>query len=536
MKLTFSSGTRKAIGIVIVIILELCLERSALAAIFNVSNATDFRVALQTAATNGQDDEIILAAGTYSTGGLQFEYISNEIYSITIRGATGTTQNQVILDGGGISRVLLFDCIGYCGGITLRGMTLQNGRAPSNSTTSPAYGLGGGVWAAYSYCTGSFTCTSSLVDQMVFANNSADSGGAVFTAGQAWTSTNSTFSNNTANGRGGAIGGNYNWTVTNSTFSNNTAAMGGAVDTSTGSVISLNSVFLRNSATSGNGGAIDTGTIVIISSLFNANTSTDGNGGAINAVVGGGGNRIVNSTFYNNSAVCVTNCTNQQSSGQVKGVGADINFAGGGSIVNSIFYGYTAPAIYAASAYNFYNNLIQNSSAISGSSPIMVGNVTSGSSPFIDASNNNFNLISGSLAINSGLDVSAMSFDPGLISGNVYGVDISFAMSTDLRGNQRPSPGTKTDIGAFEFGSAPSAESCLFTWAQSRYPQYFPGTAITQASGPYHYRYYANTYSYLANNISDQQIWIISPPLGYGLASLGSNITWFDLAQAAGCN
>ena len=127
----------------------------AVADTFNVSTAAEFQAALNEAAVNGQDDTIILAAGTYSTAGnLSFTYtreetegapyvsdygimtedppdhapfvyrhrfdddvagyntcpksggqVCTEPYSLTI---TGAGEGATILDGGGVSRVLAF--------------------------------------------------------------------------------------------------------------------------------------------------------------------------------------------------------------------------------------------------------------------------------------------------------------------------------------------------------------------------------------------------------------------------------------------
>lgn len=128
----------------------------AVADTFNVSTAAEFQAALNEAAVNGQDDTIILAAGTYSTAGnLSFTYTHEEIegapyvsdygvmtvappdhapflyrhrfdddvagystcpksggqvctepYSLTI---TGAGEGATILDGGGASSALVFN-------------------------------------------------------------------------------------------------------------------------------------------------------------------------------------------------------------------------------------------------------------------------------------------------------------------------------------------------------------------------------------------------------------------------------------------
>ena len=108
------------------------------------------------------------------------------------------------------------------------------------------------------------------------------------------------------------------------------------------------------------------------------------------------------------------------------------------SIINSVFYAHATPAIYANSAYNLYNNLIDTGTGIAGSTPIMVGNVAPGAtSPFVDAGNGNFRLAAGSLAIDAGLDPGSTTF-VNLVGSNV--TDLRNKLRTDVDGNIRKRP------------------------------------------------------------------------------------------------
>ena len=89
--------------ILVLFLVTMGFRSSAIAATFNVTDVAGLRAALVTAATNGQDDVIVLAAGTYATGGTTFTFLTNESNSLTLQGASGTTRSQVILDGGGTS-------------------------------------------------------------------------------------------------------------------------------------------------------------------------------------------------------------------------------------------------------------------------------------------------------------------------------------------------------------------------------------------------------------------------------------------------
>ena len=56
----------------------------------------------------------------------------------------------------------------------------------------------------------------------------------------------------------------------------------------------------------------------------------------------------------------------------------------------------------------------------------------------------------------------------------------------------------------------PTADE-LFTWAQAKYPQYFPGNPPTQTFAPYTYRHYSND-NYLA--VANGDVWILGPLAG----------------------
>src|SRR5450759_42261 len=441
-------------AVFVLFLVAMCFQAPAMAGTFNVSDAAGLRGALITAATNGQDDVIVLAAGTYATGGTPFT-ASNENKTLTIQGANGTTRSQVVLDGGGTSRVLDFGCAVTCGAITLQGLTVQNGNATG------AGGDGGGVK------------TSPLLvisDVMFLGNRALGSGGAIYTIGVGAAVTNSTFSSNSAQW-GGAIWGSG--TVTNSNFSNNTASHAGGAIYGLGTV--TNSTFSNNTAFgTGGGGAIEGGggTLTVTNSTFSNNTASNGHGGVRDVYYAVA---VTNSTFSSNSAqwggaiwfgdsCCALGSliiVNNTFSGNSAGVsGAAIYIYSTSSIINSVFYGHSTPAIYAQSAYNLYNNLIDTSTDVAGSLPLMTGNIAPGTtSPFVDAANGNFRLTAGSLAIHAGLDPNSITLANLLLGRDA--APIRQALLTDLQGNPRPTPGTAVDIGAYEF--SPTAPICTLT-------------------------------------------------------------------------
>jgi hypothetical protein len=75
--------------------------KAAHAANFTVSNVIQFQTALNTAASNGQNDTINVLAGTYNVNPA-LTYSSSENYFVLIRGS-----GSPVLDGGGARRVLL---------------------------------------------------------------------------------------------------------------------------------------------------------------------------------------------------------------------------------------------------------------------------------------------------------------------------------------------------------------------------------------------------------------------------------------------
>ncbi len=501
---------------------------AAVAGTFNVSDAAGLRGALISAATNGQDDVIVLAAGTYATGGAPFT-ASNENRTLTIQGAKGTTRSQVVLDGGGVGRVLDFGCAGTCGTITLQGLTVQNGNATGAGAD------GGGVKAR----------PLLVISDVLFIGNSAlGSGGAIITVGVGATVTDSAFSNNTAQW-GGAIWGSG--TVSNSTFSNNTASEEGGAIYGLGTV--TNSTFRNNTAINGHGGAIEGGggNVTVINSTFSNNTASNGRGGAIdgyyavtvtnstfsaNMARWGGAIWFGDSSFPLGSAIVVNNTF----SGNAAGIsGAAIYVYSTSSIINSVFYGHFKPAIHAESGYYLYNNLIDTSGGIAGSVPLMAGNLAAGAnSPFVNAVNGNFRLAAGALAIDAGLDLNSTAF-ANLLLGRPP-APIRQALLKDLDGNPRPTPATAVDMGAYEFvpfNVFAARSDCLFNWAQRNVPGLFaPASSISYTLATYYYRYYLQTSAYLATSSADNRVYYLGPLSGNSLFDLGALSGWL---ATAGC-
>ena len=94
------------------------------AAEFHVSTSEAFQAALATAANNGGDDTIFLAAGMYYGN---FRYLANEANALTIQTEDGLIPGEVILDGGKLAYVLMIGAENLEANFNLLGIQFQNG-------------------------------------------------------------------------------------------------------------------------------------------------------------------------------------------------------------------------------------------------------------------------------------------------------------------------------------------------------------------------------------------------------------------------
>ena len=105
------------------------------AAQFPVATAQEFQTALSTAAVNGEDDTITLAAGVYKGN---FNFITAEAQALTINAESGLKTGDVVLDGEAKGRVLNLNAGSVSANLTLKALAIRNG------TVS---GSGGGLYA-----------------------------------------------------------------------------------------------------------------------------------------------------------------------------------------------------------------------------------------------------------------------------------------------------------------------------------------------------------------------------------------------------
>jgi hypothetical protein len=345
-------------SMVIVIAVFSIFSTQSQAYTFLVTNSTQLQNALNTARTNGEDDEIRLTYGTYNaTGPFTYGTASNDNHSVTLSGGwnpliPGFQSNDAeatVLDGNNLNPVLQIDANAASVNITfnIENLTIENGYARS------ADYAGAGI-LAFAGSNGNINLT---LNNCVMQNNNADngkSGGAIYSEG------------------------NSNIEAYNSRFLSSRGANGGAIFQYNSfnqamSPIFDNCYFEDNSNYSNQGSSIWTNCAAKISNCTFKGMISGGSSGIGSCVWGYNGSHlnITNSTFtgitimYWGAAVQVfdgdldiTNCLFANNHSGVDGDGRGVvAFASTGSaytinITNCTFSGNTATASYAGAVDN----------------------------------------------------------------------------------------------------------------------------------------------------------------------------------------
>jgi len=277
---------------------------------FNVDTVQEFQNALTEAQSNGQDDTINVAAGTYNTTST-LNYSTNNGdsgHKLTIQGVGA---DKTVLDGGGSVQILYINTDadnngGDSGGdVTIKDMAFRNGRSGDS---------GGGV-----YVTGD--AINIAIKKCSFSGNLAyGGGGGVYAYSHSGTVTiaNNTFSGNLATGLFGTGGGVSAFSdlgtliITNNTFSGNSAisnrnaCLGGGVYacSHSGTVTIANNTFSENSANWGGGVHVAShfGTITITNNTLSGNSANWGGGVGALLYYDPATLNIYNNIFFDNTA------------------------------------------------------------------------------------------------------------------------------------------------------------------------------------------------------------------------------------------
>jgi len=328
------------------------------AAEFHLSNPDEFRAALSTAAENGGDDTIFLAAGIYYGN---FRYSAKEVNALSIKPEEGVNPGEVVLDGGNWAYVLMISAEDFEVNFSIKGIRCQNGETSK----------GGGL---------SINTKGEVeVRDCFFYDNivSSHGGGVCIENASVSTLIANNFSTNTCNfggsyrnGGGGLYIDSTIVTLKENNIYGNKASLGrgaGARILSTSSVTLTNNNIYKNSW--GGGVTIDSKTVTLIGNCIYENTKGDKSSGS----PGGGVNiscttiTLTRNTIYGNT------------SGIVKGenvaiYGTTVKFTDNKIYGNSsCSYGYNVEdrsGIYikVKNTLNFTNNTIINNNLLKQSS------------------------------------------------------------------------------------------------------------------------------------------------------------------------
>jgi len=290
--------------------------------VWNVSTVTEFRQALENAASNGENDTIVLNAGIYKTtiDGLgTFDFNDNEKFDLTIESAKGLTYRDVILDGDNTDSVFDFDNnnITKDSLLTFKGISVINGKTESKK----AGGINSAVSIKIEDCNisgnigGGFRSLgyNTIVKHSIISNNkSTQSGGGFYSSakhkrGSNYYDTGKTIINdsiiiyNQSSNEGGGFFTEGELIINNSTISNNKAiervSRGGGFSSEEKTTI-INSIISYNQSYYYGGGFYIPAETTIINSLISNNSTSGGGGGFYTSFA-----TITNSNILNNQVL-----------------------------------------------------------------------------------------------------------------------------------------------------------------------------------------------------------------------------------------
>ncbi len=507
----------------------LLLISYAFGATFNVNSASQLRQALADAATNGENDTIVLEPGVYRVtddGIGTFSYQSSEEYNLTIMGNSDYARKTIILDGANKYQILNIQNQKPFT-LHLKHLTIVNAKT---------YGLGGGVHTngdifiedcdissnTANSAAGFYTSSFALIKDSIIANNKAEGylgGGGVaggFAAAKAKI-INSIFSNNIAkfgNG-GGFVVSSAN--ILDSFFSFNSAHQnGGGFFANEAQVIrskfshndafagagyyANSSTFIKDTNFSDNkalkfGGALFTSQATVVTSRFESDSAQMGGGIFAQEA------KVVSSAFLQNRA------DNNLSAGggiavtkdflSINNTFVDSSITAHGSFVNNIFVDSEILLNGKAKLLSNYideNKIVSNGYEIAKSDnldPIMVGD--------IQLSTDNITLLSNSPAIDAGVNPDSETFKSIFNNQSEY-QDVLNLLQKDILGYKRVINGS-IDLGAMEFGGSAIANGApeIFIHLHEPLKTYIPNIIRFSIEAPHGVKelYISNGFKYL---------------------------------------
>lgn len=477
---------------------------------FKVSTSAELRAVLIKATGNGEDDQIILAKGTYAPGPTlgPFTYNSTLGNNLTISAEADSLEGDVVLDGEDVSNILVLKQATYKADqrFSLNGLTLKNGRLDSD------VGRRAGAVAIYNaaatidnsvlknnysnlsqsgsaiYFDGGDKDSEFALSNVRILDNTASSGSSyeavsVFVQGGTVSISDSEFSRNKNTSRGTLyLKSGISATITDSIFAENEAHKGGAIYAS-GATVKLDLVKFKNNKATNAAGAVFGARIEGSGLEFSGNTSETS--GAIFAasltldksritenqgrevIWAGSEGDISNTLFLDNVAgthkqsgivYCQRECNivnnvfagNTGAPGVVMGDYSDPKL-----VANSVFLTTNASAIGFVStsgkASVFNNFLADNLKTLPPAQVDQRGNFLTSSNAGL---NTDYAPVSGSVLIDSGIS------DTNLVT----------LPTTDALGNRRIA-GDGVDIGMIEFESSSTAPLIASITLQNSVPK-----------------------------------------------------------------
>ena len=269
---------KKIINLFIVVITIACFGQGIEAKNYHVTDGRELFLAFLEASSNGENDNIYLAAGVYKG---EFIFETSEAKSLTLTTEQGLTADQVVFDGEKIVRPLYFYSevvtdIAIINVSIINGISTYHGSGVYIKTN-------GNIVVHNSYI------SNNLSKSALYINNSGD--GSV-------TLSDNYFINNTSSSNGGGVYAitNCDLFFQNNIVKGNSSFMGAGIQVGTsGNIFINNNIISDNKTTDAGGGIVASGGEIFISNNHITGNTSNRSGGGVFANSNG------NIVFKNNS-------------------------------------------------------------------------------------------------------------------------------------------------------------------------------------------------------------------------------------------
>ncbi len=374
--------------------------------------------------------------------------------SLTINGPGASI---LAISGGGASRVVNISA----GTVSISGLTVRDGGSVP---------IGAGIL--------NLGATATILTGMTIANNSSTDSGAGVYSTTPITLTGVMLTDNTSGGSGGGVYSAGSTTLAHTNVTSNTANFGGGIGNE-GTLLLNNAIVSGNSSTPNYGGGISNSGAMTLTNVLIANnvSNTIGggifNGGTLTSTLTNvtiSGNTATNNFgggLHNNTGATINLANVTLSTNTAKSWGGGISNSGEMSVVNSTVANNQLSPTPGASGITTFGALTLKNTIIANNAGGNCDNIFTslGHNLSSDATCNgslvdpsdlkSTDPLLGALANNGG------SVPTHALSGGSLAIDAGTdtgCPSTDARGAVRPE-GTHCDMGAYEYGAAPTLSS-----------------------------------------------------------------------------